>query len=148
VTSPATPTPKVALAFDEIAQRLAATPLPPVDWVVGIAHGGTVPAALVAYRLGVPLTLVTINYRDPSNRPQRPAPVLLTGAALPPEARRVLLVDDVSVSGATLAAAREALADREVTTLVLKGRGDLVAFPEVGACVAWPWAVLAGSGPA
>jgi hypoxanthine phosphoribosyltransferase len=140
--------PKVALAFDEIARRLAEVPLPPVDWVVGIAHGGTVPASLVAYRLGVPLTLVTINFRDASNRPQRPGPVLLSGAALPPAARRVLLVDDVSVSGATLAVAREALADREVTTLVLKGRGDLVAFPEVGTCVVWPWAVLAGPRPA
>ena len=133
---------KVPLGFDEIAARLAGFDLPEVDVVVGIASGGTVPAGLLAYRLGVPLTLLRIHYRDSDNRPQRPHPELLSPAPLP-SGRRVLLVDDVSVSGATLELAKELLTGNEVTTLVLKGRGDRVAFPEVGSCVVWPWAVLA-----
>jgi hypoxanthine phosphoribosyltransferase len=133
---------KVPLAFDDIVARLAALDLPAVDLVVGIASGGTVPAGLVAYRLGVPLTLLTINYRDRDNRPQRPSPELLTDTPLP-TGRRVLLVDDVSVSGATLDLAKGLLAGNEVTTLVMKGRGDRVAFPEVGSCVVWPWSPLA-----
>ena len=137
---------KVSLAFDEIAARLAALDLPDVDLVVGIASGGTVPAGLAAYRLGVPLTLLTINYRDRDNRPRRPTPELLADAPLP-TGRRVLLVDDVSVSGATLDLAKALLAGNEVTTLVLKGRGDHVAFPDVGSCVVWPWAVLARPTP-
>lgn len=136
--------PKRPLTFDEIVDRLAALDLPEVDLVVGIASGGTVPAGLVAYRLGVPLQLLSIKYRDPQNRPQRPRPELLAPSPHP-LGRRILLVDDVSVSGATVALARELLAGHEVTTLVLKGRGDLVAFPEVGTCVLWPWAGLAPS---
>ncbi len=53
--------------------------------------------------------------------------------------KRILLVDDVSVSGQTLQAARELLMDYEVTTFVLKSKADLVAFPEIGECVVWPW---------
>jgi hypoxanthine phosphoribosyltransferase len=136
---------KVPIAFDEVVARLAAFDLPPVDLVVGVASGGTVPAGLVAYRLGVPLALLRINYRDGDNRPQRPRPELLSPAPLP-TGRRVLLVDDVSVSGATLDFAKSLLAGNEITTLVLKGRGDHVAFPEVGSCVVWPWAALARSG--
>jgi hypoxanthine phosphoribosyltransferase len=135
---------KVPLGFDEIAARLAAFDLPEVDLVVGVASGGVVPAGLLAYRLGVPLTLLRINYRDAENRPQRPRPELLSPASLPTD-RRILVVDDVSVSGATLGLAKELLAGNEVTTLVLKGRADHVAFPEIGSCVVWPWAVLGRS---
>jgi len=137
---------KRPLGFDEIVSRLAALELPEVDLVVGIASGGTVPAGLAAYRLGVPLTLLSINYRDAANRPRRPRPELLSPAPLP-TGRRILLVDDVSVSGATLDLAKELLAGNEVTTLVLKGRGDLVAFPDVPSCVVWPWAALARTAP-
>jgi uncharacterized protein len=135
-------TAKRPLAFEAIVERLAALDLPEVDLVVGIASGGTVPAGLVAYRLGVPLQLLSINYRDAANRPQRPRPELLAPSP-GPLGRRILLVDDVAVSGATVALARELLAGHEVTTLVLKGRADIVAFPEVGTCVLWPWAGLA-----
>ena len=133
---------KHPLAFEEIAARIAGLPLPAVDLVVGVATGGTVPAALAALRLGVPLATIVLNYRDADNRPQGARPEAIVPPALPP-GRRVLLVDDVSVSGATLAAARGLLGDREVTTLVMKGKGDLVAFPEVATCVAWPWAPVA-----
>jgi hypoxanthine phosphoribosyltransferase len=135
---------KLPLGFDEIAARLAALDLPEVDLVVGVASGGTVPAGLLAYRLGVPLTLLRINFRAGDNRPQRPRPELLSPAQLPTD-RRILLVDDVSVSGATLDLAKELLVGNRVVTLVLKGRGDHVAFPEVASCVVWPWAVLARS---
>ena len=43
---------KVALGISEVAERMAALSLPSVDVVVGVAQRGTVPAALVAYRLG------------------------------------------------------------------------------------------------
>ncbi len=130
---------KVALAFGEISERLRGLELPEVDLVVGIATGGTVPAAMLAHQLGVPLALLRINYRAEDNSPQRPAPELLEPPPSVGGARRALLVDDVSVSGATLEAARAALPALEVTTLTLKGRADLVIFPEVASCVAWPW---------
>lgn len=132
--------PKVALSFEEIAARVAQVELPEVDVVYGIATGGVVPAALLAYRLGVPLVRVEINYRAPDNTPRRPAPELLAGVELPAAGSRVLLVDDVSVTGKTLALARSLLEGYDVTTLALKGRGaDHVLFPEVASCVKWPW---------
>lgn len=132
-------TTKVALSFTDITARLKAAPLPDVDFVVGIARGGVVPASLAAYRLDKPLRVMRVQYRADDNRPMRDAPILLSQPPLPAGVRRILLVDDVCVSGKTMQAACAALSGYDVTTLVCKGRGDIVLFPEVGECVFWPW---------
>jgi uncharacterized protein len=144
MTPAPTPSAKVALGLPTIARRLKGMAFPEVDLVVGVATGGIVPASLIAYELELPLSLLTINYRAEDNRPQRTSPELVKpfdaiASATIASAKRILLVDDVSVSGATLALAKGLLTGRAVTTCVLKGRADLVAFPEVKACVAWPW---------
>ncbi len=135
---------KVGLPFTRIAERLRTADLPPreeVDAVVAIARGGTVPGALVAYELGRPLRLLQMNYRDDDNTPRHEAPTPL--ADVPSvTGQRILLVDDVSVSGATLSRARELLDAAHVTTLAFKGRpgaADVVLFPDVPGCVHWPW---------
>lgn len=135
--------PKVVLDLPAIKARLQAAALPAVEAVVGIASGGVVPASLVAYELALPLYLLCINYRAADHRPQRPAPALL---APPPPGlpAQLLLVDDVAVSGQTLACAKQQLAGHVVTTLVFKGRADIVLFPELDSCVAWPWGLPAG----
>ncbi len=130
---------KVVLRFEDIAQRLRDLDLPDVDVVVGIGSGGTVPASLVAFHLQRPLRVLSINYRDDDNRSRRDEPEVLEPFRLTPPGQRVLLVDDVSVSGATLRIAARALAGHEITTLVFKGKGDHVLLPEVGSCVVWPW---------
>ena len=130
---------KVALNFTEITARLKSTPLPAVDLVVGIATGGIVPASLAAYELEKPLALLHINYRNPDNSPRYVEPQLLE---IPPEMKagqHILLVDDVSVTGKTLEFARLQLPQQQITTLVMKGKGDIVLFPEVASCVKWPW---------
>ena len=132
---------KVVLGFLAIRERLRRLELPKVDVVVGIATGGTVPASLVAYKLGCPLAVVQLNYRAEDNTPQRPKPELLGSFSLEPGFKRVLLVDDVSVSGKTLAEAKALLPGCVVTTLVMKGRADFSLFPEVAGCVIWPWKV-------
>jgi adenine/guanine phosphoribosyltransferase-like PRPP-binding protein len=134
---------KVSLEFMEIRQRLQQCPLPDVDIVVGIGSGGVTPAALVAYQLGRPLTILPINYRDADNTPRYDEPQQLADIAVPADVRSVLLVDDVSVSGKTLSMAREILASYEVTTFVLKGRADIVLFPSISECVQWPWKGIA-----
>lgn len=132
---------KVRLEFHTISARMRALQLPEVDVVVGIARGGIVPACMLAHQLGVPLALLHLNYRDDQNQPQRPQPQLLGPIPFDPTGKRVLLVDDVSVTGATLRVARGYLRGATLTTLTLKGRADLVLFPEIQACVDWPWRV-------
>ncbi len=130
-----------SLDFETISQALWQIPLPSIDCVVGIASGGIVPASLLAHQLRLPLYLLGINFRAPDNSPQRPAPELLQELPVIPQGARLLLVDDVSVTGKTLDLAKSLLAGHPITTLALKGRADIVIFPEIAECVYWPWKV-------
>ena len=130
---------KIDLPFQDIARTIRHLALPPFDLVVGIGRGGTVPASLIAYKLGSPLAVMRFNYRDDDNQPRHEAPVLHQPAAVPEGVRTVLLVDDVSVTGKTMETARQLFDGYDVTTLVLKGRADFVLFPEIRTCVNWPW---------
>lgn len=135
-------TARVTLTFAEISERLHAAELPDVDVVVGIARGGLVPASLVAHQLRVPLTVMRVNYRDDDHKPRSDEPRLLLPPDLDLGGKRILLVDDVSVSGATLRFAAGLLGNAaHVTTLTLKGQAEIVLFPEVRACVNWPWSL-------
>ncbi len=130
------------LGFQEIKQHLDAVDLPDVDLVVGIHSGGKVAAALIAWKLGCPLTMIHINYRDETNTPRYETPRLLADPFFPPDCKRILLVDDVAVSGKTLELAKTQLPADEVTTLVLKGQAgsaDIVVFTDIPTCVNWPW---------
>jgi hypoxanthine phosphoribosyltransferase len=129
------------LSFSTICGRLGQVRLPDCDLVVGIAEGGIVPASLVAQRLGVELHVVKINYRDLLNTPCRAEPMILSGLKIPVLTRTVLLIDDISVTGATLSTARSLLEDYSVTTMVMKGRADIVVFPEIKENDRWPWKV-------
>jgi adenine/guanine phosphoribosyltransferase-like PRPP-binding protein len=131
------------LAFEDILQRLAAWSFPArVEGVVGIARGGVVPAALVAQRLGVGLKVLALNYRDEDNRPQFAAPQVLSSAPDLGRWRRVLLVDDVYVSGKSWHAARALLPQEvEVLPFVLKGKVDFALIQDLDGCVQWPWRV-------
>ncbi len=130
----------VPLSFREIISRLRAMELPATDLVIGIGSGGVVPAALVAGQLGAELRVITLNYRDEENKPRYQDP-LVTGmpADLDLEGKRILLVDDVSVSGKTLQTALLLLKGHQVKTLTMKGKADFVLFPEIKECVRWPW---------
>jgi adenine/guanine phosphoribosyltransferase-like PRPP-binding protein len=129
------------LAFTDITARLASWKFPAgLDGVVGIASGGVVPAALVAQRLGLDLRIIGLNYRDESNEPRFAAPRLLSAVPNLGAWRRVLLVDDVYVSGKSWHAARDLLpVNVEVLPFVLKGKTDFALIREVEGCVQWPW---------
>jgi hypoxanthine phosphoribosyltransferase len=131
---------KPEVTLEEVEVRLRTIAMPPVDAVVAIERGGRVPGELIASILDRPLGFLRLAYRDDSNAVQRPEPVVLHQTAVPcPAGGRVLLVDDVSASGATLRRSFLELAEFSVTTLVLKGTADIVAFPELDTCVTWPW---------
>ena len=132
-----------SLSFADITARLAAWRFPEgIDLVVGIASGGVVPAALVAVRLAVELKVIALNYRDEANEPRYPEPRLLSSVPDLGSARRILLVDDVYVTGKSWQSARRALPKSvEVIPFVLKGRVDFALIRNVDGCVQWPWKV-------
>ena len=131
---------KPQVTLQEVELRLRTIDLPPVDAVVAIERGGRAPGELIASILDRPLGFVRLAFRDDSNEVQLAEPVVLHHTAIPcPAGGRVLLVDDVSASGATLRRCLLELPGFIVTTLVLKGTADIVAFPELDTCVTWPW---------
>ena len=130
----------VPLSFTEITERLKKQELPEFDLVIGIGTGGIVPASIVAFKLGCELQVLTLNFRDVNNTPQHESPIVVSKPHnLDLEGKRVLLVDDVSVSGKTLDAARKFLNHKNLETLTMKGKADYVLFPEIKECVKWPW---------
>lgn len=130
---------KVSLDFLTISQALKSFLLPEVNHVVGIATGGIIPASLIAHQIDRPLSLMHINYRAPDNSPRHTEPVLVSWQPLPMDGQRILLVDEVSVSGKTMDFARTLLKGQQVITFVLKGKADYVLFPDIDSCVNWPW---------
>ena len=131
------------LFFQDIAARLDRWEFPgQIDGVVGIANGGVVPAALVAQRLRVEMKVIALNYRDESNNPRFEEPKLLSAVPDLGAWKRVLLVDDVFVSGKSWNAARALLpAGVEVLPFVMKGKTDFALIRDVDGCVQWPWRV-------
>lgn len=131
------------LEFEDIVTRLRAWSFPTgLDGVVGIASGGVVPAALVAQHLGLGLKLIALNYRDEANHPRTPEPRLLAPVPDLGRWRKILLVDDVYVSGKSWHAARALLPPEiEVLPLVFKGKTDFALIRDIDGCVQWPWRV-------
>lgn len=131
----------VPLSFVEITERLKNISFPEVDLVIGIGSGGIVPASLVAFHLNKELQIMTLNYRDENNNPRYSEPVVINKPKNELEGKRILLVDDVSVSGKTMNMALKQLDGLEVKTLAMKGKADFVLFPDIKDCVKWPWKV-------
>ena len=129
----------VPLSFREISERLKQTPLPDVDLVIGIGSGGIIPASMVAFHLGAELQVMVLNYRDEQNTPRFTEPKVLHKPSGEMAGKRILLVDDVSVSGKTLHTALQQLKGLDVKTMAMKGKADYVLFPEIKECVQWPW---------
>ncbi len=130
----------VPFSFKEITQRLKKTEIPAYDLVIGIGTGGIVPASLVAFHLDCELQVITLNFRDEKNTPRHQEPVVLKGVQEGGlKGKKILLVDDVSVSGKTLETAKKHLEGYNVETLTMKGKADYVLFPEIKDCVMWPW---------
>jgi uncharacterized protein len=129
----------VPVSFKEITKRLKNINLPEFDLVIGIGSGGIPPAAFVAFYLNAELQVMSMNYRDEDNTPRYDEPLLLQKPDWNLEGKRILLVDDVSVSGKTMNAALKILEGCNVKTLAMKGKADYVLFTEIKECVKWPW---------
>ena len=129
------------LKFEELCARLKAWAFPArIDGVVGIASGGVVPAAMVAQQLGVGMRVIALNYRDEANEPRHAEPQLLSPVPDLGDWQRILLVDDVYVSGSSWEAARRHLPNEvEVLPFVSQGKQDFALTSDLDGCVRWPW---------
>ncbi len=133
---------KLPLGFKEISEAMQQFEFPEVDHVIGIATGGIYPAVMIAHQLNVDFSFIHINFRDPSNTPRYEEPkVLFNPSKDLLKSKKILLVDEVSVSGKTLNKALEVLKGYNIKTFVLKGKGDYVLFRDISSCVIWPWKV-------
>ena len=112
------------------------------DLVVGIARGGVILAAAAAFRLGVPLETISASlYNDEKPAREKHAAVKVSGIGFDASGKRLLLVDDISNTGRTMEAAREALISSgaaEVKTFVYAGRADFSCAP-FQKCLRFPW---------
>lgn len=129
------------VSFLEVKQKLDDLDLPAIDLVIGIARGGIVPASLVAYKLGCELEFVRLNYRDDDNNPLYAQPIFENNIPINSyRGKKILLVDDVGVSGKTLNQAKQLFEGEDLKTLIFKGKNaDFILFPNIETCVNWKW---------
>ncbi|MDR0973134.1 MAG: phosphoribosyltransferase [Prevotellaceae bacterium] len=110
------------------------------DCIVAIAEGGIIPAAILNQRLRTELFLLKINFRAEDQVPRYDRPKLLAPIDFDYAGKRVLLVDDRVKTGATLALAREMLADAALLrTFAVNGKADYALYDE--ACFRFPWII-------
>jgi hypoxanthine phosphoribosyltransferase len=114
----------VFLGYDQTERMIAALLDQATRWqpdiVVGIARGGLVPATMAASILALPLAMIACARSAGTTQ--------WIGA--PPEARRILLVDDGCSTGRTMAATRQALLreGRICLTLAVVHDPDVTAY--------------------
>ena len=68
------------------------------DYVVGLTRGGLVPANLISQYLEVPMECLKVSLRDDASQPE--SNLWMAEDAF--EGKRILIVDDINDSGATL----------------------------------------------
>ena len=124
--------------YDALDRVLAEMESERFEAIVAIAQGGILPAALLQQEWGVPMGVVHINYRDNENKPRFADARLLDEGPPPFAGRKVLLVDDVSRTGRTLAKARAYLANSTVKTFLVNGEADFHLY-KTDECLRMPW---------
>lgn len=108
------------------------------DMVIGIARGGTIPGKLVAEYLRTDFAEIGIKYRDDSHSIQFKEPQVMTNTQMNVQGKKILIVDDVSRTGATLSKAKEVLSNAlMIETLVVNGLADYSLYNKE--CFDFPW---------
>ena len=108
------------------------------EGIVAIAQGGVMPAAIIQQEWGVPLRVIRINYRDSENKPRYEDARLFEDEPFESKGQRLLLVDDVSRTGRTLARARAWLDGNTVRTFLVNGAADYSLWNN-DECLRMPW---------
>jgi hypoxanthine phosphoribosyltransferase len=130
------------VSYDEIIGALEASPPLAIDHVLGIARGGTILSLIVATFYRKPWSQIRVSHRNDDKTIRFVEPRILSGVDEIPSASRVLVVDDVSVTGKTILTVKEhlELAGRTVVTMGFKGALlDVTLTPNATSCVRPPW---------
>ena len=110
--------------------------------VVGIERGGVVLATIIASRLGSALQTIRASFYDDSKPAKKKHDTPKVDGSLPDlKGLRVLIVDDVSNTGKTLAAVKELVLSggaAKVSTFVYAGKADFSCRP-FERCLVFPW---------
>jgi xanthine phosphoribosyltransferase len=108
------------------------------DFIVAIANGGIIPAAILNQRLDVGIELLKINLRDPNQQPRYETPQLLAPIDFEFKGKTILVVEDRVKTGASLKKACELLQGaKEIKTFAVNGKADYSLYDE--SCFKFPW---------
>ena len=125
-----------SITWDEFFEKLNNVKFGKFDLVVAIGKGGIIPAGFIQKKLGIPMKIIYINYRDEDKKPVYDEPKVIEGAEI--RGKKILLVDDVSRSGKTINTAKQILEGNSVKTFVINGKADYSLFNEKE-CIGMPW---------
>ncbi|MCK5138559.1 MAG: phosphoribosyltransferase [Nanoarchaeota archaeon] len=123
--------------FERLDEELKKSEFHDFNIIVAIGNAGIIPAAFIQQRLKIPMKIIWIQYRDKENTPMYEDAKLIE-AEFSLSSNKILLVDDVSRSGKTIATAKRYLRGNNISTFVVNGNGDYSLFKEKG-CIVLPW---------
>ena len=110
------------------------------DFIVAIANGGIIPAALLNKRFGFEIQLLKLNLRDAQQNKLYDTPKLLEEIKFDFKGKSILLVDDRIKTGTTIVFAKHLLAEaRLIKTFAVNGDADYCLYNEP--CFRLPWLV-------
>ncbi len=125
------------ISFEELFSRLKEIRFGEFDMIVAIGSGGVILGGMIQSILKIPMDILWLEYRDEKNKIKHRGPKLamkFRGISN----MKILVVDDVSRTGATLKKAREILKGNEVKTFVFNGKADY-SMMDSDECVMLPW---------
>ncbi len=129
----------MAKTWNEVMERFGSITFEEeFDFIVAIANGGIVPAAIINQRLQKEIHLLSINLRDEYQHPKYEQPKLLAPIDFEVKNKNILLVDDRIKTGATIRLACELMKEAAtIKTFAVNGTADYALFDE--ACFKFPW---------
>ena len=128
-------------SFDEVLQRFRDIEFNETfDFIVAIANGGIIPAAIINQRMNTGFELLKINLRDPHQIPKYDSPKLVAPIDFDFKSKTILLVEDRIKTGATVNYALELLNDaKQIKTFAVNGKADYSLYDEE--CFRFPWII-------
>lgn len=110
------------------------------DFIVAVANGGIIPAAILNQRLNLDMQLLKLHLRDANQKQLYAQPQLLEEIHFEVKDKKILLVEDRVKTGTTLKYARQLLLDKGaalVKTFAVNGNADYCLYNE--SCFRFPW---------